>query len=270
MFRKANANGVGAVIQNHGCCSRLAFQNRGRVDGDFFGSETGARGDRRIHLIGDRRAADGVFDSVENVYDRVRVSADLDFVERIGDARSGFIEEFAVLRKKLDDDRLGRAGQVADHVLKELNELNFRARFGGLNLGSEIGDDIVNVPLAIFLQPDGEIPIVRFGDGSKPQLHAGAAGGVLNFGCGLQNFLNVLEDAVGFCERAAGRREVVQNEPAFIHGGKNPRDAFLRQREEQRRPDRPRRMALKLLQYLFGARSKDSASESRSKPKEAK
>jgi len=37
----------------------------------------------------------------------VRVSADFDFVERIGDARRRFIEEFAVLRKELDDDSSG-------------------------------------------------------------------------------------------------------------------------------------------------------------------
>ena len=147
----------------------------------------------------------------------MRIRSDLDFVDRLRDARSGFIQELAVLRIELDHDGLGRARQVADHVLKELNELNFGGGFGRFNLGSDIGNDIVDVALAIFLQPDGEISVVRFGDGCKPQLHAGAAGSVLDFGCGLQNFLNVQEDAVGFGERAARRSEVVQNEPAFVH-----------------------------------------------------
>src|SRR6266705_1849677 len=223
LFGKANTNGVRAVIQNDRGGSGLTFQNRGGVDCDFLESETCARGYQGIHLIRNRRAADGIFDSVQNFHDGVRVPSNLDFVDRFRDARSGFIQELAVLRIELDHDGLGRARQVADHVLKELKELNFGGGFGRFNLGSEIGDDIVDVALAIFLQPDGEISVVRFGDGCKPQLHAGAAGSVLNFGCGLQNFLNVQEDEVGFGERAARWSEVVQNESPFVHFGEELR-----------------------------------------------
>ena len=217
MVWKADANRIGAIIENHGGCGRFTFQNRRGVDGDFLGSKTSARGNGGIHLVRHRRAADGVFDPVQNVDDRVRVPPDLDFVDGFRDARRGFIQELAVLRKKFDHDGLGRARQVTDHVLQELNELHFGAGLGGFNFGSDIGDDVVNVALAIFLQPDGEISVVRFGDGNQPQLQSCAARSVLDFGRGLQNLFNVQKDAIGFGKRAARRREVVQDKPTLIH-----------------------------------------------------
>src|SRR5260370_26566809 len=51
---------------------------------------------------------------------------------------------------------------------------------------------------------------------------------------------------------------------------KNPTDALLRQREEQQRPDRRRRTALKFQQYPCGAPGKDSAWVSKTTPEEAK
>jgi len=38
LFGKANANGVGAVIENYRGGGRLTFENRRGVDGDFLGS----------------------------------------------------------------------------------------------------------------------------------------------------------------------------------------------------------------------------------------
>ena len=218
LFGKTNANGVGAVIENHRGGGRLTFQNRRGVDGDLLGSETRARRYCRIHLVGHCRAADGIFDAVEDVDHGVSFPADFYFVEGIGDARRCFIEELAVLGKKFDDDGLRSAGQIPDHVLEELNELDFGAGFGGFNFGADVGNDVVDVALAILLQPDGKISVVRLGDGGKAQLHTGAAGSVLDFRRGLKNFLNVQEDAVGFSERTAGRREVIENESAFVHG----------------------------------------------------
>src|SRR6266700_604915 len=171
LLGKANANGVGAVIENHWGCSRLALQNSRGVDRHFLGSETCACRYHGIHLVRNGRTADGILDSVQNVHDGVRVPSDLDFVERISDARRGFVEELAVLRKELDHNRLGCAGQVAANILQELNELNFRGGFSRFDLGPDIFNNIVNIAFAISLQPDGEIPIVRFGDGGKAELH---------------------------------------------------------------------------------------------------
>src|SRR6266403_183702 len=241
LFGKANANGVGAVIQNDRGGGRLTFQNRRGIDGDFLGSETCACCHQRIHLIRNRRAADRIFDSIQDVDDGMRIPPDLDLVDGFRDARSSVIQELAVLRKELDHNGLGRAGQVADHVLKELNELHFRGGFRRFNLGANVCDDSVNVALAVFFQSDSEITVVRFGDGGKAQLQAGAAGSVLHLGSGLQNFLNVLEDAVGFGERATWRSKVVQNESAFVHGGKKVRaEKLVTQNRKSNDQDRAR------------------------------
>src|SRR5437899_2053384 len=119
LFGKANANGVGAVIENYRGGGRLTFENRRGVDGDFLGSETCARRYCGIDLVCYRRATDSIFYAVKNVHDRVSFPTDFDFVECIGDAWRGFIEELAVLGKEFDDDGLRGAGQVADHVLEE-------------------------------------------------------------------------------------------------------------------------------------------------------
>jgi len=76
--------------------------------------------------------------------------------------------------------------------------------FGGFNLGSDVGDDFVDVALAILLQPDSKISVVRFGDGGKTELHTGAARSVVDFGCGLKNLFNVQENAV-WTQRASCR-----------------------------------------------------------------
>jgi len=100
LFGKANANGVGAVIENHRGCSRLAFQNRRGVDGDFLGSEARARGNRRIHLVGYGWTADGIFDAIQTSTTGWEFEPILILSRASATRGGGFIEELARPGKK--------------------------------------------------------------------------------------------------------------------------------------------------------------------------
>ena len=82
---------------------------------------------------------------------------------------------------------------------------------------AHVGNDFVDVALAIVLQLHGEVAAIGFGDGGQSQLQSGAPRSVFDFRHGAQNLLDVQQDAIGFGERASRRSEVVQNEAAFIH-----------------------------------------------------
>src|SRR5438045_8733018 len=64
---KAHANRVGAVIVNYRSGRGLASENSGGIGGNFFGSESGARGYTGVNLEVHRGTADGVLDSVQNL-----------------------------------------------------------------------------------------------------------------------------------------------------------------------------------------------------------
>ena len=89
MFRETHANRVRAIVEDDRSGRRFTFENCGGVDGDLFRSETRASGDDRIDLVGNGRAADGVFDSVEHV-DDVR-----NLLDGIGNARSRRVQQLA-------------------------------------------------------------------------------------------------------------------------------------------------------------------------------
>ena len=50
-------------------------------------------------------------------------------VERFGHLRRPRGEQVLVRREEFHDDRLGRAGKVADHVLENLDEFHIENRF---------------------------------------------------------------------------------------------------------------------------------------------
>ena len=56
-------------VDDHRRGGGLALQNRAGIQFDFLRRETGARGDHRIHVHHERRAADGVLDAVLDVFD---------------------------------------------------------------------------------------------------------------------------------------------------------------------------------------------------------
>ena len=103
-------------------------------------------------------SADGVLDAVKNVNDTVN------FLNGVGDARSGIGKELRVLREKLNDDGLGLAGKVADHVLQDLDEFDLGGGLGLLDLRPNVGDNLVDVALPIALELDGEVAAIGFRD----------------------------------------------------------------------------------------------------------
>src|SRR5712692_7947771 len=90
LLGEANANGVGAVVQDDGRWRRLTFQNGGCVRGYFFWRETRPGGNSGVHLKRHGWTTDGVLNSVEDVHDTVY------FPYGIGDPRGSFVQELAV------------------------------------------------------------------------------------------------------------------------------------------------------------------------------
>src|SRR5439155_10825023 len=68
-----------------------------------------------IDLERNRRTTDGVVNTVQHVYDA------LELADRIGHLRSPVGEKVGILSKELNLDRFGRAGEVSDHVLQDLD-----------------------------------------------------------------------------------------------------------------------------------------------------
>ena len=71
--------------------------------------------------------------------------------------------------------------------------------------------------LRSFFQLDQNVAAVGFGDRRQSQFQAGAPRSALHLGNRIQDLFHVTHHAVGFRERTAGGRPVVQSESAFIH-----------------------------------------------------
>ena len=176
LLRESNADGVSTIVYNHGCAGRLAFQNGGGIDSNLFGREAGAGSHGRIDLKSGCGSADGVLDAVENVDDAVNIP------NGVGYARRGIRKEFWILRKEFDHDGLRLAREVTDHVLQDLDELHFGGRFGLFDLRTDVGNDLIDVPLAVALELDGEIAAIGFRDRSEAKLQTGATRSIFDLG----------------------------------------------------------------------------------------
>ena len=77
-------------------------------------------------------------------------------------------------REQLDLDRLGRVRQIADHVLQHLDELDVDRGLLLLDLGPQLGDDVVDAAAALAFQLHGDVAGIRFGDRSQAELQTGA------------------------------------------------------------------------------------------------
>src|SRR5262249_57147363 len=86
---EANADSVGAVVENNGSRGGSAFENGFSVDADFLRGKTATRGNYGIDLVSDGGATHGVVYSVEDVNNAVN------FADGVGDAWSSFVEKFA-------------------------------------------------------------------------------------------------------------------------------------------------------------------------------
>ena len=87
-----------------------------------------------------------------------------------------------IVGEDLDLDRLGSVGEVADHVLQHLGELDVEFGLGLLDLVAHVVHDFVDAAVALGLQLDGEVAGVGFGHGGKAHLQAGAARGAFDLG----------------------------------------------------------------------------------------
>src|ERR1019366_517806 len=55
-------------------------------------------------------------------------------------------------------------GEVADHVLQNLDELDVESRFLLLDIGPYVGDDVFNIPLALRFQLHQNVARIGFRD----------------------------------------------------------------------------------------------------------
>ena len=160
------------------------------------------------HTQADRRAS--VDQSIFGIHDAFNL------LQLLLDFRRFLFQEFHVSRKQLHFDWLGRPGQVADKVAEDTGELPLNARQSGIKLGAQFAGDSVGVAFAIRLEFHEKITGVRLGD-SQSEPRAGAAGEAFHVGGGGKDLFGEQELAVSFCEAGARRRDVVDDECAFVH-----------------------------------------------------
>ena len=141
----------------------------------------------------------------------------MDLFESVANARAPLPEQVRVFGEHFDDNRFGRAGQIADHILQELCELDIQRRHLLVDLLTNVGDDLVYASLPFGLQLDGEIAAIGFRDGGESKLEPGPARGGLHFGRIPQDAFHLIDQTIGIGQRRAGGRKIVQNEAAFVH-----------------------------------------------------
>src|SRR4029077_16718621 len=105
------------------------------IQSDFLGGESGSGRHARIHLKGNRRSADRVIDSVQDV------DHALDLGNSVGHFRSPLLELLGVLGEELNLNWFRSRRQIADHVLKDLNKLDVKRRLLLLYIGAYVGNN---------------------------------------------------------------------------------------------------------------------------------
>ena len=210
---QADANGVGAAVDDHRPGGGQAVEDCGGIVGNLAGREAEAACDDRIDLEARGRAGDGVVHAVLGVHHSGNL---LDGVLHPG---AELVQQGGIAAEELDLDGFRRVGEVADHVLQHLRELDVEGRLGLPDPLADVLHDLFDVAVAVTLEADGEVAGVGLGDGGEAHLQAGAAAGDLDLGRAAQDLLDVLEDAVGLGERCACRGEVVENKCALVHLG---------------------------------------------------
>ena len=209
--REAHANRIGTVIHNHRCCGRLTLQNGAGVEFDFLRREAGTGGQHGVHAHHYSGTADGVFNSVLNVFHNG------DFFDPVPYFDGPLFQQSRVPGEELDFDGFGRAAQVADHVLQNLNELHIKLRIQRVDLLAEFRNNLINGALAIFLKMHQKVAGVGFGDGGEAQLKACAPRSAFHFRGLRENFFHGKKHSVGVFQGRTGGHEVIQHEAAFVH-----------------------------------------------------
>ena len=210
---EADADGVGAAVLDKGLRSGQAVEDGGGVGGDFGGGETQASGEAGVDLEGGGGTADGVVDAVLDV-DHAG-----DFADGIADARGELVEEVLVGGEELDLDGFGGVGEVADHVLEDLSELDVEFGLGSFDALAGVFHDVVDGAAAMVREQDSEVAGVGFCDSGQSHLQAGAARGGGDLRKLVEDAVDVEEDAVGLLQRRACGHDVVEDEGALVHFG---------------------------------------------------
>ena len=152
IIAETNAHGVGPTVGDERVGRCNSIENRGGILRNFFGSEAEAGRHNGIDLDNALDLADGIADSGAELIQRGRV-----------------------VREDFDLDRLGCIGQIVNHVLKDLGEFDVQLRFGGFDLGADIGHDLVDGAAAFGLELHRKVALVGFSDRNQAQLHPRSA-----------------------------------------------------------------------------------------------
>ena len=132
-------------------------------------------------------------------------------------------ERLHVVPEHLDLDRRRRAFEVADHVLQQLDEFDLDAR---RRLGQVVTQGVDHLAggtaLASRLQPHEDVAAVLLRR-EQAELGAGAAGVRQHVRRLLNDLFHLSQHAIGLLQGAAGRRQVVDDESAFVGLGQEAR-----------------------------------------------
>ena len=182
---ETHANGVRAAVGDDWICGCHTIENCGCILGDLSRSEAETGRDHGIDLEVGGRAADGILDAV------LHIDHTGNLADGIAYPGTELCELCRVVRKYLELDGLGGIGEVADHVLQHLYELDVEFRLGGPDLLANICHYIVDGSAALGFQFHGKVAGVGFVNRVEPHFHAGTARGDFHLGRGMQDPLDV-------------------------------------------------------------------------------
>ena len=135
------------------------------------------------------------------------VAGDLDSIENLdhagyfsngcGDFGRRVAIDRRILAKNLDFDGLRRGHQVADQVFHQLRGFDAQARHLRGDFRAHLAHHVFDAAPRRWLQVHEEIALVRFGQAAA-ELQSGAARIIVDFGRGLDDGLDLAQQAVGF------------------------------------------------------------------------
>ena len=128
------------------------------------------------------------------------------------------VQQRLVVGEQLDLDRLRRVGEIADHVLQYLGELDIQLRLSRLDLlrGRRPSPRRCARSRSVF-RWTVKSPVFASVTAARPICRPVRREVISTSGVLLQNLFHVLEHAVGFGQRTARGHDVIQDKAAFIH-----------------------------------------------------
>ena len=145
-------------------------------------------------------------------------AADRHLLERFGHLRRPRREQLGIRREQLHHDRLRRAGQVADHVLQHLDELDVEARLRTpLTFARDVADHLVDAAAArSAFSLTAMSPVFGSVTAARPSSRPVRRDVLSTSGVARRIDSMRPQHAVRLLQRAARRHHVVEHEPAFV------------------------------------------------------